>query len=156
MLFKIQAFKSPSIISPEKLYSLNVLDGTNEQELTLKDELSDDFVFCQAINTAFGVCLAPQLQLSSDSIRYRMKVGGNITGFAQITKPYVLRDGSAKALNESRMYRPPSCDQRIITTNELSCDQRIIMRSTNYYDQRIIRPTNTFVSESLLFLFSII
>ncbi|KAH6661605.1 hypothetical protein B0J14DRAFT_663275 [Halenospora varia] len=27
--------------------------------------------------------------------------GGQITGFAQVTKPYVLRDGAAKALNES-------------------------------------------------------
>jgi len=46
MLFKAQAFKSPSIDSPERLYSLDVLDGLNEQELPLKDELGDDFVFC--------------------------------------------------------------------------------------------------------------
>ncbi|KAL5325401.1 hypothetical protein ACEPPN_006526 [Leptodophora sp. 'Broadleaf-Isolate-01'] len=30
-----------------------------------------------------------------------MKIGGQIAGFAQVTKPYVLRDGAAKALNES-------------------------------------------------------
>jgi hypothetical protein len=30
VLFKVQAFKSPSIVSPEKLYSLNVLNGMNE------------------------------------------------------------------------------------------------------------------------------
>ncbi|KAH6668376.1 hypothetical protein B0J14DRAFT_675079, partial [Halenospora varia] len=105
MLFKVQAFKSPSIISPEKLYSLNVLDGMNEQQLPLKDELSDDFIFCQVVDTACetacGVALARQLQLSSDSVRYRMKIGGQLTGFAQVTKPYVLRDGAAKALNES-------------------------------------------------------
>jgi hypothetical protein len=104
MLFKVQAFKSPSIVSPEKLYSLNVLNGMNEQQLPLKDELSDDFIFCQAVETACGVCPARQLQLSSDSVRYRMKIGGQITGFAQVTKPYVLRDGAAKALNESRKY----------------------------------------------------
>ena len=104
MLFNIQAFKSPSIVSPEKLYSLNVLDGMNEQQLPLKDELSDDFIFCQVEETAYGVALAHQLQLSSDSVRYRMKIGGQITGFAQVTKPYVLRDGAAKALNESRKY----------------------------------------------------
>jgi hypothetical protein len=107
MLFKVQAFKSPSIVSPEKLYSLNILNGMNEQQLPLKDELSDDFIFCQTIDTAYGVRLARQLQLSSDSVRYRMKIGGQITGFAQVTKPYVLRDGAAKALNESRKYRCP-------------------------------------------------
>jgi hypothetical protein len=104
MLFRVQAFKSPSIVSPEKLYSLNVLDDMNEQQLPLKDELSDDFVFCRTVQTACGVALAQQSQLSSDSVRYRMKIGGQITGFAQVTKPYVLRDGNAKALNESRMY----------------------------------------------------
>ncbi|KAH8651649.1 hypothetical protein BGZ60DRAFT_388194, partial [Tricladium varicosporioides] len=30
ILFKIQVFKSSSIISPEKLYSLNVLNRMNE------------------------------------------------------------------------------------------------------------------------------
>ncbi|CZR67473.1 uncharacterized protein PAC_17372 [Phialocephala subalpina] len=105
MLFKVQAFKSSSIISPEKLYSLNVLNGMNEQQLPLRDELSDDFIFCQTVDTACGIRLAPQLQLSSDSVCYRMKIGGQITGFAQVTKPYVLRDGVAKALNESRKSR---------------------------------------------------
>ncbi len=76
----------------------------NEQQLPLKDELSNDFVFCQAVETAGGFLLAPQLQPSSNSVRYRMKIGGQITGFAQVTKPYVLRDGAAKVLNESRTY----------------------------------------------------
>ena len=62
MLFKVQAFKSPSIVSPEKLYSLNVLKGLNEQQLPLTDQLSDDFVFCQTVETACGVALAQQLQ----------------------------------------------------------------------------------------------
>jgi hypothetical protein len=48
--------------------------------------------------------LATYLQLSSNSVRYRMKVGGQITGFAQVTKPYNLRDGNAKGLNESHKY----------------------------------------------------
>jgi hypothetical protein len=102
MLFKVQAFKSPSIVSPENLYSLNVLDGLNEQQLPLKDELSDDFIFCQTVETVCGIALARQLQLSSHSVRYGMKIGGQITGFAQVTKPYVLHDGNAKALNECR------------------------------------------------------
>lgn len=63
--------------------------------------MSDDFIFCQAIEIAYGVSLVPQLQLSSDSVRYRIKIGGQITGFTQVTKLYVLRDGATKALNES-------------------------------------------------------
>jgi len=102
MLFKAQAFKSPSIDSPEKLYSLNVLDGLNEQALPLHETMADDFIFCQAVRDAHGVRVARQLQLTSASVRYRMKKVGQITGFAQVTKPYVLRDRAAKALNESR------------------------------------------------------
>jgi Protein of unknown function (DUF3435) len=104
MLFKVQAFKSPSLVSPKKLYLLNVLDGMIEQQLPLKDKLSDDFVFCQTVETACGVALAKCLQLSSNSVRYRMKIGGQITGFAQVTKPYDLRDRAAKALNKSCTY----------------------------------------------------
>ena len=45
MLFKIRAFKSPNIDFPENLYSLDVLEGLNEQSLPLKKTIDDDFVF---------------------------------------------------------------------------------------------------------------
>jgi hypothetical protein len=46
ILFKVQAFKSPSIDSPKKLYSLSVLNGLNKQPLPLREELDDCFIFC--------------------------------------------------------------------------------------------------------------
>ncbi|KAL5312965.1 hypothetical protein ACEPPN_019391 [Leptodophora sp. 'Broadleaf-Isolate-01'] len=101
MLFKARAFKSPSIDCPERLYSLKVLKGLNEQPLPLRDEMNDEFIFCEAVREAQGVRIARELQLSSGSVRYRMKVGGEITGFGQVLKPYNLRDGAAKGLNES-------------------------------------------------------
>jgi len=102
MLFKARAFKSPSIDCPERLYSLRVLKGLNEQPLPLRDEMNDEFIFCETVREAQGVRIARELQLSSGSVRYRMKVGGEITGFGQVLKPYNLRDGAAKGLNESR------------------------------------------------------
>jgi hypothetical protein len=102
MLFRAGAFKSPSIDSPERLYSLKVLKGLNEQSLPLRDEMQEEFIFCQAVREAQGVRIARGLQLSTGWIRYRMKMGGEITGFAQVIKPYNLRDGSAKGLNKSR------------------------------------------------------
>jgi hypothetical protein len=104
MLFKAQAFKDPSIDSPEKLYSLNVLGGLGEQKLPLREELDGEFVFCQAVREADCVRIARDRQATTDWIRYWMKKGGEITGFADVTKPYVLRDGAAKALNDSRKY----------------------------------------------------
>ena len=111
MLFKVLAFKSPSIDSAEKLYSLGILDGLNEQVLPLRKELDNDFIFCQAVREAYGVRIAHEVQLISASVRYRMKKGGEITGFSQVTKPYCLRDGAVKGLNESRkcQYSLLSC-----------------------------------------------
>ena len=105
MLFKARAFEDPNIDSPDKLYSLNVLKGLGEQELPLRDGLDDEFVFCQAIREADGIRIAREMQATTDWIRYRMKKGGRILGIKQVVKPYVLRDGCAKELNESRTYR---------------------------------------------------
>ncbi len=46
MLFKAQAFASPSINSLEKLYSLNILNELGEQKLPLKEKLDNEFIFC--------------------------------------------------------------------------------------------------------------
>ena len=51
MLFRIRAFKNmsedgPVLGCPEKSYSLWVLDELGQQELKLKYEIFDDYVFC--------------------------------------------------------------------------------------------------------------
>lgn len=107
ILFRIDAFKSlskdsPVMDSPEKLYSLRVLDGLGEQELTLKDEILDRHVFCQALREPDGVRIAVDKGLTKGWLNYRMKRGGEITGFAEVAKPYGLRYGAAKAFNDSR------------------------------------------------------
>ncbi|KAL3428754.1 hypothetical protein BDV09DRAFT_201273 [Aspergillus tetrazonus] len=60
MLFRIQAFKNFSteglvVDCPENLYNLGVLDGLGQQELKLKDEILDQFVFCQAVREPDGI-----------------------------------------------------------------------------------------------------
>ncbi|KAG9242359.1 hypothetical protein BJ878DRAFT_583873 [Calycina marina] len=92
MLFKARAFKSPSIDCPKRLYSLTVLEGLNEQPLPLRDDMDNEFIFCEAVREAQGVRIARELQLSSGSVRYRVKVGGEITGFGQ---PHTSLDSSA-------------------------------------------------------------
>jgi len=68
MLFKAQAFESPSIDCPEKLYSLNILNRLNKQPLPLKEAMNDDFIFCQAVHGAHGIRIAYKLQLTSASV----------------------------------------------------------------------------------------
>lgn len=106
MLFRIRAFNNFStegmvVDSPENLYSLGVLNGLGQQELKLKDEILDQFVFCQAVREADGIHIALDEQLTGGVLRYQMKRGGEITGFEQVTKPYGLRYGAAKAFNDS-------------------------------------------------------
>ena len=109
MLFRIRAFKNFStegmvVDRPENLYNLGILKGLGQQELKLKDEVLDRFVFCQAVREADGIRIALEQQLTDGTLRYRMKRGGEITGFEQVTKPYGLRYGAAKAFNDSREF----------------------------------------------------
>ncbi|KAH6680636.1 hypothetical protein B0J14DRAFT_614152 [Halenospora varia] len=101
ILFKAKAFKSPSIDCLEKLYSLNVLNGLNEQKLPLREELDDEFIFCRAIREADGIHIAREQQATTDWFRYRMKKGGEITGMDQ-------------GLNESREYRSPQLTRPLL------------------------------------------
>jgi hypothetical protein len=60
---------------------IGVLDGLNEQKLLVRDELAEHFVFCQAARDGAGVRIAHEIQATTASLRYRMKKGGEITGF---------------------------------------------------------------------------
>ncbi|KAJ5283267.1 hypothetical protein N7505_001247 [Penicillium chrysogenum] len=106
ILFRIGAFKSlsedgPVMDNPEKLYRLRVLHGLGEQELKLKDEILSQNVFCQALREPNGIRIALEERLTRGWLSYRMKRGGEITGFAEVAKPYCLRYGAAKAFNDS-------------------------------------------------------
>jgi hypothetical protein len=106
MLFHIQGFKrisstGPVLDCPEKLYSLKVLNGKGQQELKLKDELLDKFVFCQVKRLPTGYQIELEKSLTDSTVRSRMRRGGEITGFDQITRPYLLRYAGAKEFNKS-------------------------------------------------------
>jgi hypothetical protein len=107
MLFRVGAFKNlstigPVVNNPGNLYRLRVPRGLHQLKLTLKDEILDKFLFCQSSRQADRVKIALDKPLSSSTVRYRMRRGGEITGFEGIAKPYCLRYGAAKAFNESR------------------------------------------------------
>lgn len=61
---------------PENLYNLGVIKGLSQQELKLKDEMLDQFVFCQAVREADGIRIALEEQLTDGMLRYRMRLGG--------------------------------------------------------------------------------
>jgi len=96
MLFHIQGFKKISTAGPvldclEKLYSLGVLDCKGQQELKLKDGILDKFVFCQVEREATGYQIALEKRLTASMLQSWMRRGSEITGFDQITQPYLFR-----------------------------------------------------------------
>lgn len=106
MLFHIKGFKristsGPVLDSPEKLYSLGVLNGKGQQPLKLKDEILDQFIFCQVVRESTGYRIALEKRLMDSTIRSRMRRVGEITGFDQIARPYLLRYAGAKEFNSS-------------------------------------------------------
>lgn len=133
MLFRVRAFKElsrdgPTLNCPENLYSLRVLDGIGQQKLKIKDELLDQFVFCQAIREADGIRIATDQQLSSAGVRYRMKRAGEITGFEHVARPYAFRYMAAKAFNDSRKSSPehsPTCHTLTSYETSSGCDGRV-------------------------------
>ncbi|KAL4864645.1 hypothetical protein BDV12DRAFT_175830 [Aspergillus spectabilis] len=109
MLFHIQGFKRisetrPVLDCPEKLYSLGILHGKGQQELKLKDEILDNFMFCQVERRPTGYRIDLEKGLTASTVRSWMRRGGKITGFNQITRPYLLRYAGAKQFNSSEEH----------------------------------------------------
>lgn len=114
MLFRIGAFESFSkdgcaVNCPENLYNLRVLNGLGQQKLKLRPEILDQYIFCHSLREPHGFRIALEQNLTGGWLRYRMKRGGEITGFEEVTKPYGLRYGAAKAFNDSREFYIAHC-----------------------------------------------
>lgn len=109
MLFHIQGSKrisatGPVLNCPEKLYSLGVLNSKGQQELKLKGEILDKFVFCQVERLPTGYQINLEKGLTASTMRSRMRRGGEMTGSDQIARPYLLRYAGAKELNSNGEY----------------------------------------------------
>lgn len=107
MLFHIKGFKTrsstgPVLDCPENLYRLRVLEGLGQQQLILKGEILDKFVFCQVTRDVTGYRIDLEKQMTSSMVRSRMRRVGEITGM-ELIKPYNLRYAGAKAFNKSGM-----------------------------------------------------
>ncbi|KAJ5640364.1 uncharacterized protein N7484_008226 [Penicillium longicatenatum] len=106
MLFHIKGFKTmsstgPVLDCPENLYRLRVLEGLGQQQLRLKDEILNGFVFCQVVKDVTGYRVTLEKRMTSSMVRSRLRRVGQITGIESDIKPYNLRYAGAKALNKS-------------------------------------------------------
>ncbi|CAG8414202.1 unnamed protein product [Penicillium salamii] len=94
ILFHIKGFKTrsstrPILDCPENLYCLRILEGLKQQQLILKGEILNKFVFCQVIRDVTGYRIDLKKQIMSSIVRSRMRRVGEITDI-ELIKPYNL------------------------------------------------------------------
>lgn len=101
IMFEDQAFAASELSTPEKLSSLEIEPGYNQLPLPLKPEMADVSIFRQAVRTFAGWTISDREPMTYAILRASLKQLGQITGFSQVTRPYVLRYGAGKAFNEN-------------------------------------------------------
>ncbi|EEA22448.1 hypothetical protein PMAA_090770 [Talaromyces marneffei ATCC 18224] len=106
MLFHIEGFKritetGPVLDNAKKLYSVGIVDGLNQQDLKLKDEILNKYVFCQVERETTGYRIVLEKRMLSSTLRSQMRRVGEITTFEDIVKPYLLWYAAAKEFNNS-------------------------------------------------------
>ncbi|EEH17221.2 hypothetical protein PABG_07308 [Paracoccidioides brasiliensis Pb03] len=67
-------------------YVLRVLNGLNQQKLSLQDDLTDQFIFCSTVHERDSICITHEIWLTKASVQTRMKKSGEIIGFQQVSK----------------------------------------------------------------------
>ena len=108
MLFHDQAFAAYNLTSLEELSRLYIAPSPNELPLRLNRELDDIPVFRKAVKTPNGSVISDDEPLPYSTLLPWIKVLGQTTGFAQVTRPYSLRYAGGKAFNDNGKLREPS------------------------------------------------
>ena len=105
LLFADHAFKRVDgeevLVSAEQLPHLHIRDECNELPLLLDPALDDVPVFRQTERTLQGIGISPVTPLRYSTLLPWVKTIGAITGFRQVARPYSLRYGAGKALDNS-------------------------------------------------------
>ncbi|XP_014550159.1 hypothetical protein COCVIDRAFT_116292 [Bipolaris victoriae FI3] len=101
LLFHDRAFAAYNLTSPEELSRLKIPPGRNELPLRLNPTLDNIPVFRKAVQTLNGWDISPNEPLPYSTLLPWIRTLGEITGFAQVTRPYSLRYAGGKAFNEN-------------------------------------------------------
>lgn len=101
LLFCDQAFAAYNLVSAEELSRLTIPPGRDELPLRLKQSLDNIPVFRKAVRTVHGWDISPDEPLPYATLLPWIRKLGEITGFAQVTRPYSLRYAGGKAFNEN-------------------------------------------------------
>ncbi|KAF1936514.1 hypothetical protein EJ02DRAFT_83065 [Clathrospora elynae] len=101
LLFCNRAFAAYNLTSPEELSRLTILSGRNKLPLRLNQMLDNIPVFWKAVRTLHGWDISLNKPLPYSTLLPWIWTLGEVTGFAQVTRPYSLRYARGKAFNEN-------------------------------------------------------
>jgi hypothetical protein len=101
LLFYDRAFAAYNLTSPEELSRLAIPLGRNELPLRLNRTLDSIPVFRKAVRTMDGWDISPNEPLPYSTLLPWIRTLGEVTGFAQVARPYSLRYAGGKAFNEN-------------------------------------------------------
>jgi hypothetical protein len=101
LLFCDRAFAAYNLVSAEELSKLTIPTGRNELPLRLNQSLDNIPIFRKAVRTVNGWDISPDKPLPYSTLLPWIRTLGEITGFAQVTRPYSLRYAGGKAFNDN-------------------------------------------------------
>jgi hypothetical protein len=91
MLFSDHAFAAYNLTSPDDLSRLVIPQGLKKLRLRIKEEFDDVPLFRKVVRTPQGYKVSPTERLAYSTLLPWIRSLGQITGFAQVTRPYSLR-----------------------------------------------------------------
>lgn len=109
MLFSDNAFAAYNLTSPEDLSRLDIPRDHQQLRLNIKQELDNVPLFRKVLRTSQGYKVSPTERLAYSTLLPWIRSLGQITGFAQVTRPYSLRYGGGKAFNDNGMSLNSFC-----------------------------------------------
>jgi hypothetical protein len=115
VLFCDQAFAAYNLTSPEELSRLHIPPSRNELPLRLNQRLDNIPVFRKTVKTPNGWDISDNKPLPYSTLLPWIRALGQITGFAQVTRPYSLRYAGGKAFNENSKLHEPSWQDAELT-----------------------------------------
>ena len=104
LVFADKAFAAPGLTGPDQLFRLRVPAGLNQQELPIKNSMSEVPLFRRLMRSHYGIEVSDTAAATDKWLRERMKHLGEVTGFALPVGPYCFRRGNGEALDSSSAF----------------------------------------------------
>jgi hypothetical protein len=101
LLFCDRAFAAYNLTSPEELSRLTIPLGCNELPLRLNRMLDNIPMFRKAERTLHGWNISSNKLLPYSTLLPWIQTLGEVTGFAQVTRSFLLRYAGGKTFNEN-------------------------------------------------------